>query len=75
MNDSPNTARKRSGSNVTRRRFLKSTLKAGGLLLMPQAIAAMCMKLSMPRILARQVPLLPRAPDQDVNLRHPVRLG
>jgi hypothetical protein len=38
MNDSPNTARKRSGSNVTRRRFLKSTLKAGGLLLVPQIV-------------------------------------
>jgi predicted dehydrogenase len=38
MNDSPNTAGKRSRINFTRRRFLKSTLKAGGLLVVPQIV-------------------------------------
>jgi len=38
MSDSLNTALKRSTSNLTRRRFLKSTLKAGGLLLAPQIV-------------------------------------
>jgi hypothetical protein len=38
MNDSLNTARKRSRSVFTRRRFLKSTLKTGGLLLVPQIV-------------------------------------
>jgi hypothetical protein len=38
MNDSSNVARNQSKSDFTRRRFLKSTLKAGGLLLAPQII-------------------------------------
>jgi hypothetical protein len=38
MNDSPNSPRKRSGSDFTRRRFLKSAIKAGGLLLAPQIV-------------------------------------
>jgi hypothetical protein len=38
MNDSLNTPRKRSGKAFSRRRFLKSTIKAGGLLLAPQIV-------------------------------------
>ncbi len=38
MNDSLRIPCKRSKGNVSRRRFLKSTLKAGGLLLLPQIV-------------------------------------
>ena len=38
MNDSLNPTRKRSRSNFTRRGFLSSTLKAGGMLLLPQIV-------------------------------------
>src|SRR5271154_6315939 len=38
MNDSLGVPSKRSKGNVSRRRFLTSTIKAGGLLLLPQIV-------------------------------------